>query len=254
PKISPERALWIASERFKRTLLRGLDYLPPGEVGFADLACAILASDKASHPDSGGQREWLINEFVRRKIVESKDDLHVDTNYKHQAVANLDFQRLMDSDWHAYRFAEKWRDMLGIPQRVSFEVRPRLKVTKTYYHRGGDRAEVTECLFKVCWEETEKCSVGGVIPSRRRILRGATLAMDWDKKMIRAVVRGQGGTPLQRDDFVRRILDSGQLSLGKHGPASQEMPFRNFVRGNIENDGAMRLSSTARMLHIMEGR
>jgi hypothetical protein len=251
---SPGRALWIASERFKRTLLRGLDYLPPGEVGFADLARAILASDEASHPDSGAQREWIVDEFVRRGIVETREDLDVDTNYKHQAVRDLDLQEIMDSDWHAYRFAEKWRDLIGIPRRVPFEVRPRLKITKTYYYRDAERAQVTECLFKVCWVETEACRVGGGIPPQRHILRGSTLAIDWDKGIVRAVVRGREGTPHQRDDLVRRLMEHGQLSLGKDALAPDGVPFRTIVRGDIEDDGALRLSATTRMLHIMEGR
>lgn len=250
---SAGRALWIASERFKRTLLRGLDYLPPGEVGFSDLARAILASDEASHPDSGGQREWLIDEFVRREIVDCRDELDVKTNYKHPALRDLDLQLLIDSDWHAYRFAEKWRGLLGIPPGVAFEVRPRLKVTKTYYHRGNERAEVTECLFKVSWTEVEKCAVIGV-PTRRRIMRGSILAIDWDKGIIRAVVRGRGGTPDERDKLLRFLLERGQLAIGKDALAPDGMPLCTVVQGDIEEDGAMRLYSTANMLHIMERR
>ena len=251
---SPSRALWIAGERFKRMLLRGLDYLPPGEIGFADLARAILASDEASHPDSEGQREWLVDEFHRRGIVRDKQELDVDTNFPHPALQNLDLQQLVDSDWHAYRFAEKWRKLLGIPARVAFEVRPRLKVAKTYYHRDAERAEVTELLFKVSWDESEKCRVGSGLPARRRILRGSTLAIDWDKRIVRAVVRGTGGTSDERDEFLRRLLENGQIAVGDSALGPDGVPLRTVVRGQIEADGALRLSSTARMLHIMEGR
>lgn len=250
-QTSPGRALWIASERFKRMLLRGLDYLPPGEIGFADLARAILASDEASHPDSEEQRKWLVGEFRRRRIVRYKRDLDVDTNYRHPALKNIDLQQLIDSDWHAYRFAEKWRSLLGIPARVAFEVRPRLKVTKTYYHRGAERAEVTELLFKVSWDENEECRVDSGLPAQRRIRRGATLAVDWDKKIVRAVVLGSGGTPRERDEFLRRLLEEGQVAIGDSGLGPDGVPLRTVVRGHIEADGALRLSSTARMLHIM---
>ena len=101
-QTSAGRALWIASERFKRTVLRGLDYLPPGEVGFADLARAILASDEASHPDSRAQREWLVDEFVKRGIVRCRSELDIETNYPHPALQDVDLQGLLDSDWQAY--------------------------------------------------------------------------------------------------------------------------------------------------------
>jgi hypothetical protein len=246
------RALWIASERFKRMLLRGLDYLPPGEIGFADLARAILASDEASHPDSEGQREWLVDEFLRRGIVRDRLELDVETNFPHRALENLDLQQLVDSDWHAYRFAEKWRSLLGIPPRVAFEVRPRLKVTKTYYHRGAEHAELTELLFKVSWDESEECRVGSGLPRRRRILRGSTLAVDWDKRIVRAVVQGSGGTPQERDDFLRRLVENGQIAVGDSALGPNGVPLRTVVRGQIGADGALRLSSTAHMLHIME--
>lgn len=249
---SSNRALWIAAERFKRMLLRGLDYLPPGEIGFADLARAILASDEASHPDSEGQREWLVDEFYRRGIVRDRLELDVDTNFPHPAMADLDLQQLVDSDWHAYRFAEKWRLLLGIPPRIAFDVRPRLKVTKTYYHRGTERAQVTEFLFKVSWDESEECRVGSGLPPRRHVLRGSTLAIDWDNRVVRAVVRGSGGTPRERDAFLRRLLENGQIAIGDSALGPDGVPLRTVVGGQVESDGALRLSSTARMLHIME--
>src|SRR5687768_3955721 len=173
--IPTGRALFIASERFKRTVFRGLDYLPPGEVSFADFARAMLASDEASHPDSGAQRTWLVEEFVRRGIVADAGELDVETNVTHPAVARIDLDELIRSDWLAYQFASRQRELLGIPKRVPFEVRPRLKVVKRYYHRDDEPVDVAECLFKVTWTEMEPCAAGGRLPRTRRIARGTTL-------------------------------------------------------------------------------
>ena len=59
-------ALGIASERFRGTVLRALDYLPPGELTFADVGRAILASDLAAYPDATTEPRVIADEFVRR--------------------------------------------------------------------------------------------------------------------------------------------------------------------------------------------
>ncbi len=110
------RALFGASEQFKRMILRGLDYLPPGEVTFADYGRAILAADQASFEDDTWRR-WLRENFVSRGIVREESDLDVETNVPNRAIRDVDLQGLVDSDWVAYTFAEKNRELLGIPRR-----------------------------------------------------------------------------------------------------------------------------------------
>src|SRR5262249_36558482 len=109
------KALWIAAERFKRMVFRGLDYLPPGAVSFADFGRAILASDQASHPTDPQERSWIREEFVRRGLVSHVDELKVRTNFKSAALANIDLERLVESDWAAYEFANRNRRLLQIP-------------------------------------------------------------------------------------------------------------------------------------------
>lgn len=249
---SPGRALFIASERFKRTVLRALDYLPPGEVDFADFARALLASDEASHPDSGAQREFLIEEFVRRGIVKSPHELDVDTNLVILAVSTVDLEELVRSDWLAYKFANEQRELLGIPPGLPFEVRPRLDLTKKYYHRGQEPLFVRECLFKVCWQETEACNAGAGLPTRRRVVRGTTLAIDWDTQKVRAVVAARGGDEIRhsRDAFIRRLVDNDVLRLGTQALGPDGRPLRGVVLGDVV-DGTLRLRATARALHLL---
>lgn len=212
------RALAIAANRFKRMLLRALDYLPPGEVSFADYGRAILASDQASHPKDDDARLLLRKEFVRRHIVQSEDELVVETDFEHAAIFDLDLETLVASDWVAHDFVSRHRDLFGIPPEIHFEVRPRLDVTKTYYHREGPRS-VRECLLKVSWEteEDNEATGAGRLPSRRRITVGTTLAIDWETRKIRALLTSDRGDDQRRDRdaMLARMLDESELDDGE---------------------------------------
>jgi hypothetical protein len=252
-KASPGRALFIASERFKRTVLRALDYLPPGEVSFADFGRALLASDQASHPDSEDQREWLRQEFVRRGIVATAGELEIKTNYANPAVSQLDLDELVRSDWLAYQFANENRMLLGIPADVPFDVRPRLDVTKKYYHQGDEPQFTRECLFKVSWSEVEPNEVGGGLPAKRRIAHGSTLAIDWKSKTVRAVV--QGGTDkslsASRDAFLKHLLANDAIRIGDQANGPGGKALRGVVSGEVIQD-VLRVRASARALHAIE--
>jgi hypothetical protein len=253
--FSSGKALWIAGQRFKRTVIRGLDYLPPGEVTFADYGRAVIASDEASHPDSPGQRQRLVAEFVKRSIVSKASDLKVKTNYHQGAVLAADLETLARSDWAAYQFAEKNRAFLGIPDGP-FEVRPRLDVTKTYFHKdeSKDKKGETkrELIFKVAWTEMESSAVGGGLPKKRRVVRGTTLAIDWEKKLVRALLTTSKGKAVtqSRDAFIARMLRDDAIAIGADTIGPDGKPRRNAVLGDI-TDGALRLRATARALHML---
>lgn len=244
------KALAVAAERFKRTLFRGLDYLPPGEASFADLARAMIAADEASHPESGAQREWIRNEFLRRGIVARRRELEVKANYPHPAVAALDLATLVESDWAAYDFANRNRELLRIPKDVSFHVYPRLDVTKRYYHRGGT-GTLRECLFKVSWSESERNAVGSNLPGRRQVTVGTTLAIDWDTGQIRACLTSNRSAEQRadRDRLLTRLLDEGYLRLGDEALGPDGKPLCTAIRAETL-DGQMRVRGVARMLHI----
>jgi hypothetical protein len=175
------KALGVAADHFKRMIFRALDYLPPGEVSFADYGRAIVAADQASHPDDANERNALTKEFVRRGIVPDESALHVQTNYDEPAVAALDLATLVESDWAAYEFANMNRALLGIPDRIHFWVRPRLDTTKTYYRRGAsgksEQVSIRECIFKVSWDHQEPSNAGAALPKFRQITVGTTLAI-----------------------------------------------------------------------------
>ena len=68
----------------------------------------------------------------------------------------------------AYEFANRNREMLGIPHNIPFQVRPRLDVTKLYYVREGKK-KIRECIMKVAWSRTEDNPLGRRFPAKRQI-------------------------------------------------------------------------------------
>ena len=250
------KALWVGAERFKRMIFRALDYLPPGEVSFADYGRSIIAADQASHPDAGQERDWIREEFVRRHMVPNREALQVETNFEHPALKEVDLHTLVASDWAAYEFANRNRQLLRIPSGIPFQVQPRLDVTKVYYHRDG-KQKVRECLFKVSWEQPEPNPLGLRFPRHRQITVGTTLAIDWHTRVVRALLTSDHSKRRQeqeeqqaaRDCMLRQMADTGLLRLGRQsiGPAGKEL--RTIGRGESAN-GLMRVRGAARMLHI----
>jgi hypothetical protein len=252
------KALWDGANSMKRIILRALDYLPPGEISFADYGRALIASDQAHFPDYQQNREWIRDEFVRRKMVLSRQALDVETNYDHPAVKDLDLDDLIERDGVAYQFAEKNRQLLCIPADIPFQVEPRLKVTKTYYYRGREPKDITECLFKVWWYTSEPNALGVLFPAARRLMVGTTLAIDWETRQVRArLTTDRAGQPDEeaeqrqdRDQFLGLMADEGILRPAPRriGPGGQEL---RSVIGADDIKGVMRVRGMARMLHIV---
>lgn len=246
------KALFVAAERLKRTLLRGLDYLPPGDVSFADLARAVLASDQASHPESDQQRTWLCEEFVRRGIVDDVSELAVRTTFAHAALAGIDLDALVRSDYAAYEFANQNRDLLQIPSGITFDVRPRLDVTKLYWHRDAEKREVRECLFKVSWSQTEESPGDGGLPRYRRVAAGTTLAIEWsDEPIVRAVL-STDRRPADRtdtDELILRLAAADLLRFDAAAIGPTGAMLRGAVAAEIQG-GVLRVRNAGRTLHI----
>jgi len=249
------KALYVATEQFKRTILRALDYLPPGEVSFADYGRAIIASDKASHPRSGRPRRWIAEEFVRRSIVARSEDLDPLQEFDAADVSDLqalDLEALIESDWVAYDFANRHRRLLRIHDSIPFRVLPRLAVHKRYHHRDG-QAETGEVLFKVSWTDVEDNRLGADYPRRRRVVRGTTLALDTTTRAIRARLTSDPGEDQRndRDRLLRALLDRDMLRLGDQAIGPGKTALTGVVRGEIV-EGLLHLKGAARMLHLTE--
>jgi hypothetical protein len=264
PEAAPEfsksgYALGVAASQFKRMIFRALDYLPPAEVSYADYGRAIIAADQASYPNDTEERKWIRSEFVERQMVPSSDALKVNTDFVAKELQDVDLEALVRSDWAAYDFANRNRGFLHIPRsdQVTFHIRPRLVVERTYHHRGRGEVPVRELIFKVWWDRSEANRVGG-LPRRRQYSVGTTLVVDLDTRRVRALLTSdrQDRSEERRQQRQRRtlllrrlaeqdLLRFGELALGPDG-----MPLRSFVQAQSYGD-LMRVRGTARMLHIV---
>ncbi len=243
-------ALGIASERFRGTVLRALDYLPPGELTFADVGRAILASDLAAYPDATTEPRVIADEFVRRKMA-TADELALDDASASAAFLEQDLDVLRKSEWAAYDFAHRNRDLFGAPSDVPLFVRPRLDVTRLYHHREGP-VRVRELLFKVSWDRVEPNPARLGLPSARQITVGTTIAVDWPSRRIRAripsiAVLGDERSRQDRDDQLRDWRVAGTLRMGDPTALDDGSSARIEVNADL-----MRVRDSLRTIDLAE--
>ena len=268
-KDSPEfsasgYALYKAAKRLRRMVFRALDWMPCGEVSFADLGRALIAVDNVAYPGDRRMRDWISREFVSRDIVPDASALEAPTHFE-DLMSTDDVSALFHSDWHAFEFANNNRELLCIPPDVSFEILPRLHVCKKY-----DRNVLSdEYIFKVSWEHEELNDIGSGWPGKRRITVGTTLVMDHKGQ---ALARLTSAPPLEsrrdvigerdrqaeynrqrgeRDMYLRGLAESGVLQMDNSvlGPDGKHllMTQAEYV------GGAMRMRGTTNLLHIVGG-
>lgn len=233
-----------AAEILKRVAFRALDYLPPGEISFADYARAVMAADKASNPGNAWVRDFLAEEFVRRGIVASADELAAGP-HRVKLKTGLDLDLLVSSDWAAYQFAEKNRRALLVPDGVAFEVRPRLDAVKTTFLGKQGRGKTQEVILKIAWRETELADTGLAGAQEISVTKGTTLVIDRASGKAHTLLSTGAAHPSQgyaastenaamRAEFVRRSVELGFLR-----------PDQMQVQ-----EGRLRLRGTGQMLHM----
>jgi hypothetical protein len=253
------RALGTAEIVFRRLLLRAIDYLPPGDLTFADVARATLAADRAATPDGDDPakaeaRDRFAQRFVDRRVVDDVGELTTEV----PSVLAVDPERLADlrdSDWVAYRYVEEHRELIGIPPDTGFWVWPRIDATKEIGRKlpGGSRyATQRELLVKVAWDELEDNGVEGLPVGKRRIPTGATIALRWEDgqplALVRGDVRGQRSREA-RDGFLQLLLDEEQISVVTPEGGVLVHGADPDVKIRLTGDVA-RIMATQRLLHV----
>lgn len=254
------RDLWRAAKRIKRMVFRALDYLPPGEVSFQDYGRAMIAVDQVAYPKDEKMRKWVTKEFLKRHIIENENELEVKIDDKNSKIEDYDVKTLLKSDWAAYDFANKNRDLLKIPEReplIQFQVKQRLYLDKRYDYNHPRSGK--ECLFKVAWNDIEENDIGIRYPKRRAITVGTTLAVDWKTNEILAILTTSPSERTKkeykkqknnRDKFLINLAENELLKIGNQGLDSGGRPLLMAIQTEIIGD-IMHIKGTGKLLHII---
>ena len=249
------RSLGIAADIFRRLLLRGIDYMPPGELTFGDVGRATLAADNATDPDGENEgktevRQRLAQRFVDRGVVSAVTDLALIAPQELN-IAPAYLPDIRDSDWAAYAYVEKHRAAFGIAEGVSFKVLPRVDATKKV--GSGDKTQ-RELILKVSWDSVEVNGSPAVPAAKRRVRTSATLAVRWDDGRVLALVGSDVMRAEQRegrDRFLTSLLSGSRVAVVEDGDAAQQPPPSSRIEVRILGDVA-RITGTERLLHIEE--
>jgi hypothetical protein len=256
------KALALAAHEFVGFVLPALDFLPPGELSFADVGRAIIAtqrvllnSDDASDSQKSEATErisFLLDTFNKRGMTVTVRPSEIRTEFRQNILQDVNLWDLFSSDWIAYRFATENREMLSIPSDSAFaiEVMPRVVARKLPFSRSGPRQN--HLFFKVRWNITEKMAVKrGGLPASRRLVVGTMLVIDLDQGKPVALLHTDQDPALRqtRDEMLEMLLNRDLLRFGAHalGPHGQRLDgvFRAEASG-----GSLKLSHVADMLHI----
>lgn len=238
--------LFKASDKFKRIAFRALDYLPPGEISFADYGRAMVAADICSNPNDPTPREFIKREFIRRGMVEDAATLDpVDASFT--IPADLDLGQLAHNEAVAQKFAERFRNELMIPKDMPFEVRPRLDVTRKTWRKNGKEISIRTLLLKVAWQGVQEFAAGEFI-NEVAVTHGTTLAIDWETRKVNALLSTSPHHPSQSD-----------ASTGQNNEMRTGFLTANIAKGLIKpgtpnarvKHGRLHVQATGKMLHMM---
>jgi hypothetical protein len=248
PAQAANRALGTAHLIFRRLVLRGIDYLPPGELSFADVGRATLAADRAALSENDAddeireRRRAFAQRFVDRGLVTMPDALNS------RAPKKLDvppegLAELRDSDYLAYEYVGRHRRTIGIPKEVPFTVLPRIDATKRVGRK--DTPPQRELILKVAWNHVESARTPNGTGKDRLVATGATMSFAWDTGMCLALVVSDivGAQHQQaRDQLLAHLSSDGLLDDAASGPEQ---------RLAVDDAGGMvTLVRSHRLLHL----
>jgi hypothetical protein len=214
-----EQDVLVGAERIARMVFRSLDLLPPGELCFADFGRVILAADRLVRSGPRRERDLLIDELVRRRVVTQAAELDVEMDMEAPELTGLDLAAVERDGEAARPFIAANRRLFGVPPRVRFTVHPPIRSGRRSVGSRRTAAPADgDLVLKVSWPVDEPTGLGPDYPARRAIQMGTTLVIDRVARRVRARLRSGDGDPsVGREDrqrFLRRLVERGVV-----GPA-----------------------------------
>ncbi len=144
-------AIYWSAEILTNMIYRALDYLPPGEISFADFGRAMLAADRIYMP-SGDKaeiiRDQLATELERRGIC-NKKQLDPSKLARLPDLSKENLERFVDesNDWQIYEFVRRFARLFCLPDNTVFKVHDaKLFREKTIFEPA--KSEVATALDK----------------------------------------------------------------------------------------------------------
>ncbi len=146
-------SLFIAGNKVRRLLCRGLDYLPLGEVNIFDLAYSIIHADKISFPNNEDAhiRSFMLEQFIKRGIGRSFEDFEFSLNAD-IPCKEIDVELFLKDHNSLKDFVRRHRYELLIPHD-EFKVNKPIITNKVKYLKNGIREKLQEIIIKVSWYE-----------------------------------------------------------------------------------------------------
>jgi len=266
-KPSPKQALNWAVNRFRRTALQPLDYLPPVDVQFSDYARAVLRADEVVDPvDEDGYRQLMRDCFAKRGIDcptegEEQDRAH---------FYAYDIERVSRSRTDAYHFLNENRRQLCIPAEQDIAVVDLYQTDKTVM---GERKLAREVVLQYAWREDVELKgsdLGPLAGTSASLLCGGTIVFD-DRGNVLSWIRKPGVGKQEASKVRRRAYcederargEQRRKELGKYiksrvnqglvGLAERDRPeeidSRPPVVASRREDGTVRLEVTPHLRH-----
>lgn len=240
-------ALSVAAIVFGRLVFRAIDFLPPGEVSFADYGRALVAAERSATGAVRPEIATLVDEFRKRGIIAKNSGLEVNRD-GWDAVPRVDAQLLLQNESDAYEFVNENRALLNVPAGVPFRIAARYHTKKDSPPKAKAHVYKEELILKVSWDVTESHDFDPQFPNTRKVQCGTTFVVDWYTGAVETVLTADiAPQKAERDGMIEELYASGLLDH----PAEMRAEERSAATVDVDvRSGSLRLSGAARLLHI----